>query len=689
MVVFEKPIGAHGDVKELEYISSLHQTQPDHLRADGSIDSKRKDLPINDNSSQLFTSPRALTQKSPVRPFVLAEDISLYLLSRHGIKLEPEFIEKRILDGEHQLDLVQVLCMLLAPELLKRASDQDGDLFSRVHQFVMGDFRGDVTAQPTMNTETLREMMEIYGEFDIDDEILEEMLTSLNSPDNSFTADTFKNALIGDIEQYYSVKWKDKLSTHYDDVRLSSPGHQLLDSQEDKGEQGLIRSKVVLLESKLLLENLKNGTVKSFQKFLRGESDDSSNDEDDICDIESTTPMTLPERVFTAAAIDQVADTYRSLKLSNLLWVTFVFSYLAYLWQIDSEAGQYDCSVSAGETASFGCLLANSITRWLLIFAQLSLVGTSFFFLASLGNDTYTTNRCHSIGFTLISMFTIFLFTCVTYFVGFDAYIIDTNKKQGFRAVYLGALFLGLLLLVFQCIHLLRLLYPDPKLMWVDSLLTPSTTKAEVHIKHAADFKTNKIIDNALAMHDDTQNLKRSTAHGRSLGTSRNGAFGNAVMNYQLADGVTEPAGGLWWAWKRYWSGAIGYEDGVWIHSRLVASNFAQWFVCFGILFAGAYVVDNYGETLVEESKKVTNSSTVNYDFADIKPWQFRISASIGLVVGFLAAVRVTVIYIPSFISTVLAFRSGANPSLKDREFLKHRYAEDNATLLFGCALWG
>jgi hypothetical protein len=40
MVGFLQPIGAHADVKELEYISALHQTQADYLRADGSIDGK-------------------------------------------------------------------------------------------------------------------------------------------------------------------------------------------------------------------------------------------------------------------------------------------------------------------------------------------------------------------------------------------------------------------------------------------------------------------------------------------------------------------------------------------------------------------------------------------------------------------------------------------------------------------------
>ena len=40
-VKFDRPVGAPADLKELEYISALHQTCP-KLRQDASIDGKRK-----------------------------------------------------------------------------------------------------------------------------------------------------------------------------------------------------------------------------------------------------------------------------------------------------------------------------------------------------------------------------------------------------------------------------------------------------------------------------------------------------------------------------------------------------------------------------------------------------------------------------------------------------------------------
>lgn len=378
----------------------------------------------------------------------------------------------------------------------------------------------------------------------------------------------------------------------------------------------------------------------------------------------------------------------RSLTFQNLLWITFVVTYLAYLWQVDKNVGRFNCLTEKGDTAPFGCLVANSITRWLFIFFQLSVVGTAFVFLASLGNDTYTSNRCHSIGFTMIGMVSIFLFTGLTFFVKFNGYIVDTRQKDNLKFIYAAALTMGIILLALQLIHLLRLLYPDPKLKWVDNILTPSITKAEVQIKHAATFKMKKLLKNALTLHEG-ENIRKESMKSSSPFSSRTGAFGQALLSYQLSEGMTEPSGGLWWAWKRYWSGAITYEDGIWIHSRLVASNIAQWFICFAILLGGAFTIDALANGFVEGTKSIKCSSVENYDFTTIDLWHLKISLSIGLASGFSAAVWVTVVYIPSFISTVIAFRTGARLSLRDPEFLRHRYSVDNATLLFGCALWG
>jgi hypothetical protein len=61
----------------------------------------------------------------------------------------------------------------------------------------------------------------------------------------------------------------------------------------------------------------------------------------------------------------------------------------------------------------------------------------------------------------------------------------------------------------------------------------------------------------------------------------------------------------------------------------------------------------------------------------------------VGGFAGFAAILGITLVFIPSFVSTVLKFRSGVIPSLHDREFLAYRVTGDQTTILFGSCFWG
>lgn len=51
------------------------------------------------------------------------------------------------------------------------------------------------------------------------------------------------------------------------------------------------------------------------------------------------------------------------------------------------------------------------------------------------------------------------------------------------------------------------------------------------------------------------------------------------------------------------------------------------------------------------------------------------VGATAGIIAGLTASLCITMVYIPSFISTVLKFRSGVIGSLRDRDFIIYRYA--------------
>jgi hypothetical protein len=73
----------------------------------------------------------------------------------------------------------------------------------------------------------------------------------------------------------------------------------------------------------------------------------------------------------------------------------------------------------------------------------------------------------------------------------------------------------------------------------------------------------------------------------------------------------------------------------------------------------------------------------------DISPQKYIAAAWCGLVGGFVAVIYIVSLLIPSFISTVMKYRSGVIPSLTNPEFLRYRYAMDTVTVLLGSAFWG
>ena len=65
------------------------------------------------------------------------------------------------------------------------------------------------------------------------------------------------------------------------------------------------------------------------------------------------------------------------------------------------------------------------------------------------------------------------------------------------------------------------------------------------------------------------------------------------------------------------------------------------------------------------------------------------LTAIISIITGSIVALITTAVYIPSSIHTVLKFRSGVIPSLKDPNFLKYRENLVNQTYLIGAMFWG
>jgi dolichyl-phosphate-mannose--protein O-mannosyl transferase len=62
---------------------------------------------------------------------------------------------------------------------------------------------------------------------------------------------------------------------------------------------------------------------------------------------------------------------------------------------------------------------------------------------------------------------------------------------------------------------------------------------------------------------------------------------------------------------------------------------------------------------------------------------------AIGTAVAFLTSIYLAVTFLPSITSTILQLRSGAIPTLHDKDFNKYRVAPDQVSILTGSMFWG
>ena len=53
------------------------------------------------------------------------------------------------------------------------------------------------------------------------------------------------------------------------------------------------------------------------------------------------------------------------------------------------------------------------------------------------------------------------------------------------------------------------------------------------------------------------------------------------MSNFLATSHQKEKSPGMLWAWKSFWNGSICYEEGVWFHTRLLASAVSQLLVVF------------------------------------------------------------------------------------------------------------
>jgi hypothetical protein len=123
---FLRPVKAAGDVKELEYISALHQTDSE-IRPDGSIRGEQR---MNEKRYTSLDTVERIVSQTYVHHSCshVDNDIVNFLMSRYGMDISAEEVRRHVIRGlgggdeEVGIDLMEVVAMLLIPTLLKAAT---------------------------------------------------------------------------------------------------------------------------------------------------------------------------------------------------------------------------------------------------------------------------------------------------------------------------------------------------------------------------------------------------------------------------------------------------------------------------------------------------------------------------------------------------------------------------------------
>jgi len=595
---FQRPVGAVADLKELEYISALHQTDQCNIRADGSI---------------------------------YAKDISNFLCSRYGIKVSDDEVRRTIIKGfgggdedEECIDLTELVAILIIPLLLKASKLRDHQRFmkpitesrelsklfgrpqtqksskSSLPTPVMdtdsftatsGNIIDDVLAMILLNTTgspnpkklnkyLVKDILLAYGEKEIadDEKLIEDMVSAAKGTNRGgiFDSTAFARALTHDITEYDVMNEK-KMTSYYFDV-------------------------------------FETNNLGMLQKEIKKEKSE--------IDVEALDGLTFPQSVYTAAAIDEVAGTYCSKALVTFLWASFILTYFAYFYDVHISQDLAYCTTE--ERNEFGCLIANGIVNWLIILVQLCFLGIVYMGLGSLGNSLeWKTPTALIIGMISISIFTYMPYhltqnheeTSINYTKAerIDGFLV--NKINFFRSlgrnaalydhvVFHMAMILGCLTCTMQLWLLLGHVVNRlsiRKREWVKRYFTPGCILFESKLKLASAHKMNLMVRNAHEIHKISQQ-ESSTSKSKDLVAT---SYGKALLAFDKLSKRTETVGGFLWTWKQVLSGEIFTTEGTWLSGRLLAGNLSQLLISVFILIFGICYTNNIAQNMIRTVLKV------------------------------------------------------------------------------------
>jgi hypothetical protein len=174
-------------------------------------------------------------------------------------------------------------------------------------------------------------------------------------------------------------------------------------------------------------------------------------------------------------------------------------------------------------------------------------------------------------------------------------------------------------------------------------VLSTSNVRGESRLKMAAVRKVNTMLHNARELHQFNH------ADALVSGSDERGVSDQAMRNFVLRGERSELSCGMFWTWRRLLNGSLFHTEGIWINTRLITIQVAQFLV--GTVFSIILLVSV--QRIADEAqagRDSLNSSMPQWVY-DIMPTAQMIYLSLypATFVAMLVMVLLFLLYIPRY----------------------------------------
>mmetsp|Transcript_11005 Transcript_11005/g.16619 ORF Transcript_11005/g.16619 Transcript_11005/m.16619 type:complete len:884 (-) Transcript_11005:209-2860(-) len=677
MSSFIMPTGASADIKELEYIAALQQTQK-VIRTDGTVSGadillflkSKYGIVMLDSDADRFS--RAVGGFLPAKVEEESAKPSGWLkkLKFGGKKNKDDAVvdtekptgaeevkEEDNYDGADNagneeeedplyLDIVQMLSLLMIPQLLLADDENsaDQDVVQRVLSSMLtsiGDTESGGLEEVELSEALVWNLLMSRGEKILaeDKELVKAMVESAGGAGCKLNKESFAKALTSDVMDF---------KKHID---MTSPTDVFQDIWGFHLAQSV--SKGPTCDSKI-------------EDALKEKNDDN---------------QFQYSFVKTATSLDSALGSFRSFTYQLYLWV-FNLTFLLYV------------NIGYGETLSgincwhshFMCDIANNIWFWFTLGLVFWVTAALVFIPVSLGNMNDPDSWL-----PLISSLCLLGYS-LTGYINFMVHPTERAQEIVDSFVLYGPLMtLNLVISVILFVDMVS--YPigefwnkrddakeDGESYYLSSFESRPYTfgvptfKLKSDKKLAAIFKTSRLINNALQLH------KKPDTDKYALKESE------VMREYVLRGSAHEEnTASLVWTWKNIWSRSLFWHEGIWFHSRLLVGQVTMIITTCLIFALMIHVTSNMVDTVEEwRADIVDDSMSSASEFASKaipKKGDVILSSIVGISVSMVVAITLISLQIPSTVSTILKYRTGVMPTLHD-PFFTAKY-RNNADLMF------